>query len=516
MLGGMSTSVAISEAAPSATTTRPGYAWRHVAIVAVVAFAVEMAVSARYGYVRDELYFLAAGHHPAFGYVDQPPMTPLLAAGWSWLTGGTLAGFRVLPALFLVAMIVTTAAMARQLGAGRNGQFLAALAVATSPEYLGAMHEMTTTTPDFTFWTLTLLLVTCLLWSGDQRWWVAIGACAGVGAEDKWNIGFLVAGLVLGFGVSPEGRRLARSRYLVYGLAIFAALAAPDVAWQAAHGWPQLSVFHALQGQAGHNRLVYLPAQVVYVGVVLTPMWIAGFRWSLRSIAGQRFRPAAVACVFTIGAQFVLGGKPYYAGAAYTFAFAAGAVVLEARLARPVRPVRPVRLGRLGRFTGFAVLGAAIAAPITLPVLPAHLLHNVPLQKINYDLAETIGWPREVALVGHLYHALPVSERGRTTILTSNYGEAGAFARYGTGLPVAYSGHNNFWLWGPPPSGDTDALAVGVDAGLLRRSFASVRQVATFTNGMGVADDEQGTPIYWCTGLRTSWPGAWPAFKAYG
>ena len=78
-----------------------------------------------------------------------------------------------------------------------------------------------------------------------------------------------------------------------------------------------------------------------------------------------------------------------------------------------------------------------------------------PLQKINYDLGETISWPRQVALVGRLYGALPAPERARTMILTGNYGEAGAIERYGprSGVPTAYSGANNFWLWGPPPAG---------------------------------------------------------------
>ena len=95
--------------------------------------------------------------------------------------------------------------------------------------------------------------------------------------------------------------------------------------------------------------------------------------------------------------------------------------------------------------------------------------------------------------------------------------EAGALARYGAGqgLPTAYSGANNFWLWGPPPASATAALAVNVDPALLRREFASVRQVATFSNGLGVDDDEQGAPVYLATGLKSSWAAAWPAFRDY-
>jgi 4-amino-4-deoxy-L-arabinose transferase-like glycosyltransferase len=178
-----------------------------VGLVAAGAFAAEMTVSARYGYVRDELYFLTAGHHPAFGYVDQPPLTPLLARAWSAITLNTLAGFRMLPALALVALVLATAAMSRLLGAGRAGQVLAALATAVCAQYMGAMHELTTTTPDFVVWAITLR--------------------AGIGSEAKWNVAFLLAGLALGFAISPNGRVLARSRYLLFGTVIFLALATP-------------------------------------------------------------------------------------------------------------------------------------------------------------------------------------------------------------------------------------------------------------------------------------------------
>ena len=310
---------------PPATATRAARApWLGIAAVAAAGFAAEMTVSARYGYARDELYFLAAGHHLAFGYVDQPPLTPLLARFSAVVFGNTLVGFRVLPALGLVAMVVATATMSRMLGAGRTGQLLAALAVASCAEFLGAMHELTTTAPDFVFWTVTLLLVMRLLASQDPRWWVAIGGCVGVASEAKWNIGFLVAALAAGFALSPMPAACCAAATCLLGALIAAALAAPDLIWQAAHGWPNLDVFRALQGSAGHNRAVYWLAQILFTGPVLAPVWITGAIWSLRSAEARRFRPVAIGCVIAIALQFALGGKAYYPGGAYTFLLAAG------------------------------------------------------------------------------------------------------------------------------------------------------------------------------------------------
>jgi hypothetical protein len=485
-----------------------------IAFVAIAAFGLEMAVSARYGYDRDELYFLTAGRHLSFGYVDQPPLTPLLARLTATATGNTLVGFRVLPALAMAALVVLTAAMSRLLGAGRTGQLIAALAAATCGEYLGVMHELTTTTPDFVCWGVTLLLVMRLLDSQDPRWWIAIGGCVGVGSEAKWNIGFLVAALAVAF-LLTDARRLLRSRYLLLGCVIAAAIAAPDLIWQAAHGWPSLAVFRSLQGAAGHNRATYWVAQIFFTGPAVTPIWIAGLVWSLRSKAARPFRPVAVACTIVIALQFALGGKPYYPGAVFTFLFAAGVVPLERWLAarKPLAGlIRPAAV-----MSAVMLISGAIGLPIALPVLPARTLHTVPLQKVNYDLGETISWPKQVALVAREYDSLPGAERRQATILTGNYGEAGAIDRYGSalGLPQAYSGANNFWLWGPPPAADSAAIVVNMDPAFLRREFAHVRLAATFWNGLGVSDDEQGAQIFIVTGLKTSWAQAWPAFRDY-
>jgi hypothetical protein len=362
------------------------------------------------------------------------------------------------------------------------------------------MHELTTTPVDFVCWAAALLAVTKLLTSSDPRWWLALGGYAGVGMDAKWNIGFLVAALAAGFALTPAARPLLRSRYLACAAVLFAVLAAPDFVWQALHGWPNFDVFAHLQQQAWQNRSLYWPIQVVYTSIVLVPLWIGGIAWALRD---ARLRVVAVAAVAVIVVLFVLGGKGYYPGGIYTFCFAAGATALgDAPLRRRVINY---------------VVAAAVSTVIALPVLPAAALARFPVQKVNYDLGEEIGWPSEVALVARTYDSLPASQRAVATVLAGNYGEAGAVDRYGAalGLPQAYSGHNNYWLWGPPPARDTAAVVIGASPALLRRWFSSVRVSAVYRNGLGVSDDEEGVLICVATGLRAPWSTVWPALRNY-
>ena len=488
--------------------------WIGIALIAAAAFGLEMAVSARYGYVRDELYFLAAGQHLAFGYVDQPPITPLLARLSPIAGGNTLAAFRVVPALGLAALVILTSAMSRLLGAGRTGQILAALAAATCGEYLAAMHELTTTTPDFVFGAVTLLLVMRLLASRDARWWLAIGTCVGVASEAKWNIAFLAAALAAGFAVT-DARPLLRSRYLVIGCLIAAALAAPDVIWQAVHGWPTLDVFRTLQTAAGHNRAVYWVAQVLYTCPVLTPVWVAGLIWSLRSDAARRFRPVAVACVIVIVLQFVLGGKPYYPGAAFTFLLAAGCVPLgrwpAARLAAGIGD-RARGLDEPGHGGGRTGVAADRAARAPGPGPARRPRAEDQLRPRRGDRLADAGGSRRPRIRRAARSPAAADHRARREL---RRGRSDRPVRACLGLPQVFSGHNNFWLWGPPPAADTSAIAVDMDPALLRREFAHVRQVATFWNGLGVSDDEQGAPVYLATGLKASWARSWPAFRDY-
>jgi hypothetical protein len=51
-----------------------------VLAIAGATLVAHLAVSWRNGFFRDELYFIDCGRYPAFGYIDQPPVVPLVAA----------------------------------------------------------------------------------------------------------------------------------------------------------------------------------------------------------------------------------------------------------------------------------------------------------------------------------------------------------------------------------------------------------------------------------------------------
>src|SRR5438105_9661079 len=97
-----------------------------------------MAVADRYGWHRDELYYLASSRHPALGYVDYPPITPLLARLDQAIFPGSLPGLRLLTVLAGAAVIVVAALIARGLGGESPPQILAGPAGLISPMYVGA------------------------------------------------------------------------------------------------------------------------------------------------------------------------------------------------------------------------------------------------------------------------------------------------------------------------------------------------------------------------------------------
>src|SRR5215472_14956723 len=181
----------------------PGVVW----LIAAVFVAVELAVSDRYGFQQDELYFLVASHHLAFGYVDQPPLAVLLARTTD-IFGTNPTAIRILPALAAGVIIVIAARLAGLFGAGRGGRVLAALGTACAGVLMGACHIGNTTPYDLLAWAVVLLCVSTALLRDRPRWWIGAGAAAGIGLENEYLVTTLVGALVAGILLTSAHRRV--------------------------------------------------------------------------------------------------------------------------------------------------------------------------------------------------------------------------------------------------------------------------------------------------------------------
>ncbi len=489
------------------------FAARPVLLIALGVFTLEIALAGRYGFHRDELYFLDCARHLQGGYVDQPALVPLLARISLSLFGVSLVGLRAWSVLAVAVTVIAGAALARELGGGRGAQILAALATATMPVLLGEGHLLEPSTLDLLFWTLLALVVLRVGRTADCRYWLLGGLILGIGLTAKHSIGFFAVAIVLG-GLLSGGWRLILNRWALAGAVIAACFTIPDLWWQASHVWPTIAMTQTLNQENGGtgNIITWIVGQLLMVSLALVWLWVVGIRFLWRSQY-----PLWRALVWAYALLFVLfalttGAKIYYLAAAYVYLSAAGAVSVEGWW--------DTHRVRFRLVLAATALTTAIAALAVLPILPAKDIGGQP------TLAEEVGWPELVHSVAHVWFSLPASERANAVIFTGDYGEAGAINELGRGLrlPLAVSGQNNEWFWGPGKPGATTVVAVQpgpIDETnrqaleYLLSFFGRVRVAATLHNRAGIHNQEWGGHIYVCTEPRQRWASMWPRLRQF-
>lgn len=461
-----------------------------------------------YGYHRDEFYYIVGGARLAWGYVDHPPLTPLLAIGAHRLFGDGLLLFRLLPALAGAAVVVLAGVMAWQLGGGRYAQALAALAVITAPLYLVSGVLFQTVPFDQLWWVLCTVLLIQIIRTDDQRLWLGIGFVAGLGLLTKHTILLYGFALVVGLLLTPL-RRSFRTPWLWIGGAIAASMYVPHLAWQAANGRPTLEFIQNNNAayQAESSRFLFVAMQFVLSNPLALPLLIAGLYWVFGA-AGKPYRILGWMIAVVFGTLLLLNGKEYYGGPLYPVLFALGAVALE-RLTQ-------YRLRLRQGLVALVIIGGLIPLPAVLPVLPRAVYAQSFYGVLNDEFYEMFGWPELVASVAATYRALPPADQATATILTANYGEAGALDFYGDayGLPPARSAHNSYYFWGPGTY-DGVFIVVGYRQQFVEQFWNEVEVAGTITNKEGLENEEYGRSIFVCRGLRVPIAELWAKLKHF-
>ena len=490
----------------------PAVRWdRRVVLPAFALGAVLLVVSARYGFHRDELYFVESGRHLAWGYIDNPALTPAL--GWlsQRVFGDSLFGLRVVPAIESAGIVVVVSAIAREMGADKRAQVLAAVITATSGFVLAVGHMLTTPTFDVLISSVLLLVLCRIVRTGNQRWWLAAGAAIGLGLENKYTMLLLVGALGVGSVVTGAWHRL-RSWWMLAGAGLAVLVSLPQLIWQIDRGWPQIDFARALaRDQGAENRATLLPFQLVIIGPPLAPLFIAGV-WALfRRSQWASVRFMAVGYIVLILALFITGGKGYYAADMFGVIIAAASVVTVEWIDRGRGFRRPALVAGLA-------INAVLGALITLPLLPQRDVDGL-IGALNEDAKETIGWPSFVDQVAAVADEVPAASRVGLVVLAADYGEAGAIDRYGSarGLGRAYSGHNSYGDFGTPTGSAGPVLVVGYDhLDTYAGWFSECRRAATVHTVDGIDNQVDGSPIWLCAAPSVPWNELWPRLRHEG
>ncbi|HWR35609.1 MAG TPA: glycosyltransferase family 39 protein [Clostridia bacterium] len=494
-----------------------------VSAIVIARFALYLYAAPRYGYFRDELYYLACGEHPAWGYVDQPPLIAWVAWLLRHTIGTSLHALRLLPALAAMGTAVVTARLAWEFGARRFGVWIASLLIVFAPVSLEMSHLFTMNAFDPLLWACCALIVVRIAKGADRMLWLLFGAICGVALLNKYAIAFFLIALSSGI-VLTKWRRFLRDPYFYAGAAICLLIALPNFLWQYHRGLPFLILMRNVR-ESGRDialsPLQFMSQQVQLEGFVAFAAVIAALLFFFSAL-GRPFRSLGWTYVFFSALMVLLKAKNYYVAPIYPIVIAAGSTAIEqATVNRPF--VRSA-------FLALAVGSAVLFAPLFIPVFPVQTFiayqralrlepprfEHHPQGPLPQIFADMYGWPEIAQATAHYYNALPEAERTRTAIFANNFGGGAAIDFFGPplGLPKAIGRHQNYWVWGPGQyTGESLIVINEDDPAHLAQMCNSITLVSEIHHPLARPDENM--PIYHCRGLKWDLRQIWPTLQKF-
>ncbi|RMF94883.1 MAG: hypothetical protein D6727_11910 [Gammaproteobacteria bacterium] len=493
----------------------PAGSWRALRAPLLCALLLRLGILAlageQYGYMSDELYFLDAGRHLDFGYVDFPPLIAWLAALLEALQLDSILALRATAGLLGVGVTAAGLLLCQVLGGGRLACWLVALLLSLAPGFLAVQSIFTMNVLDQLWWLLAFLLLARYLQLGDDRLLYALGGVLGLGLLSKLSI--LALCLTIPLVLLLFDRRVfgRPAIWLAAGFALL--LAAPFIAWQVANDFPFLDFVRAYNSSSPKAMVLERPllGLLLTMNPVYAPFWGAGAVACLlaRDRALRALGLAAWACLVLFVAA---GVKFYFAVPLFGLFCVAGALAWERWTAAAAR-LRPALL--LLAASGIA------AVPSAAPVLPPAQLQRLAdflrdgeqgqklaqpasLERYFPHFAEMHGWPELVALTAAVWRSLRPEQRRDAVLMASHYGQAGALNQLGPpqGLPPALGRHMSYHLW----SAGADyrrGLFVGFDRAELAGLFETVELRGRLQCQRCMAR-EQGLAVYYVDRPRMS------------
>lgn len=223
--------------------------------VGALAFLLQILFAGRYGYFRDELYYIACSNHLAFGYVDLAPLVAWLTRVFRFIFGDTLYAIRLLPALAFGTEVALSGFITRELGGKRWAIFLTCVSVLLAPVILGNATRLAMNPIEPLFWMGCIYVLILAINREQQKLLLWCGVLLGFGLLNKHSTVFFLVALLVALLLSPQ-RRLLATKWFWLAAAVNFCIALPNVVWQYLHHFPTLEDLRNVK--ATHKNIEFL------------------------------------------------------------------------------------------------------------------------------------------------------------------------------------------------------------------------------------------------------------------
>ena len=289
--------------------------------------------------------------------------------------------------------------------------------------------------------------------------WYWLGIVAGLGFLTKYAIVFFFAAMIGGLLLSRH-RKVFLTKYPYISLGIALIIAAPNLWWQFAHGFPIVRHMNELS----ETQLVNVSATDFLIPQFLdhfgaTLIWLAGLFFVFTNEKVKPYRFLGWTYLLVIFILLMASGKDYYTFGAYAMLFALGGVAWEHWLGQKSLFLIPL-----------ITLLNLPAIPLALPILPIEKMEAYSLyirddlgikglfrweddvvRNLRQDYADMHGWEEIPKKVAKIYHSLSLEQQATCLLFAGHYGQAGVmnFYRKKYDLPETYSFNASFVAWAP-------------------------------------------------------------------
>ncbi|WP_181592443.1 glycosyltransferase family 39 protein [Rhizobium tropici] len=258
--------------------------WK-MATIALVCYVMLL----RIAYIGDvdvlpqEAYYWNYSQHPAWGYLDHPPMVAWLIWIGTTVFGDNEFGVRIGATLCWAI----TAYFIFRLTDGLFGQmaaFLSILLLSTLPFFFAIGSVTTPDAPLTAAWAGALYFLVRAVFYNRAMAWLGVGICIGLGMLSKYTIALLAPATLVFLLLHPASRKWLTSCWPYLGAVVAAVLFAPVIGWNATHEWASFE-FQGSARWSFADTVFSTHTLLLFIAILLGPLGLL-----LLGKAIQRFR----------------------------------------------------------------------------------------------------------------------------------------------------------------------------------------------------------------------------------